>query len=155
FVIYLVWGKWQKLIKIEPWFGPYPFMPSFFISYEDSRFHAIAAGSGEELLICLHGFGESAAGFERLARTLGHVFTIVALDLPLHGQTEWKQQRPFAPQDLEAVLRLVLDRYGQRVFSLMGYSMGGRAALCAVQQMAARIKRLYLLAADGLKNNPW
>lgn len=130
-------------------------MPSFFLSYANSRFHGISEGHGEELLICLHGFGENAESFSKVRHTLGQLFTIVALDLPLHGKTEWRENRQFTPDDLQAVIKLVLEQQSQRTFSLMGYSMGARAALCVIPAFAGQVERLYLLAPDGLKNNPW
>lgn len=130
-------------------------MPSFFLTYGNSLIHGTCEGGGEELLICLHGFGEQAVGFGRLSRTLGSLFTLVALDLPLHGQTVWNEGRAFTKEDMGAIIQLVLERQQHQTFSLMGYSMGGRVALCVLQDMASRINRFYLLAPDGLKNNPW
>ncbi|TWV99261.1 alpha/beta fold hydrolase [Chitinophaga pinensis] len=130
-------------------------MSSFFLPYLKSRFHTISDGTGEELLICLHGFGENAETFSRLHYSLGGYFTIVSLDLPLHGKTEWKEERPFSMEDLKAVILLILQHYRFKTFSLMGYSMGGRVSLCVVQLLAERIDRLYLLAPDGLKDNRW
>ncbi|MBW8686396.1 alpha/beta fold hydrolase [Chitinophaga rhizophila] len=130
-------------------------MSSFFLPYLKSHFHTIRHGTGEELLICLHGFGENATSFSRLQHSLGVHFTIVSLDLPLHGQTEWREERPFTMEDLKAVILLMLQHYHFKTFSLAGYSMGGRVSLCVVQQLAERIDRLYLLAPDGLKDNRW
>ncbi|MCF6402178.1 alpha/beta hydrolase [Chitinophaga filiformis] len=130
-------------------------MSSFFFPYRKSHFHTISDGTGEELLICLHGFGENASSFSRLHYTLGQHFTIVALDMPLHGLTEWKEERAFEPEDLKAVILLILEHYGFSTFSLMGYSMGGRVSLCIVELLAEKIDRLYLLAPDGLKDNSW
>jgi pimeloyl-ACP methyl ester carboxylesterase len=130
-------------------------MPSFFLTYGNSLIHGTCEGGGEELLICLHGFGEQAQGFGRLTSTLGEIFTLVALDLPMHGQTTWNENRAFTKEDMEAIIRLVLERQQHKSFSLMGYSMGGRVALCVLQDMASQIQRLYLLAPDGLRNNPW
>ncbi|HVI44520.1 MAG TPA: alpha/beta hydrolase [Chitinophaga sp.] len=130
-------------------------MLDFYVPYLKSRFHGCTAGSGEQLLICLHGFGESAVYFTPLAEGLGDMFTIVALDMPLHGCTEWHEDRPFEKDDLVAVVELALQQYGHKRFSLLGYSMGGRLALCLVQRMADRIDNLIMLAADGLRNNPW
>lgn len=130
-------------------------MPSFFIPYENSIFHAIREGEGEELLICLHGFGEQAAGFGRLTRILGKRFTLVAIDLPLHGQTKWNEDRAFTKEDMWALIGSIQEGERKERFSLMGYSMGGRVALCILEGMAAKINNLYLLAADGLRNNPW
>lgn len=130
-------------------------MSSFFLPYLKSRFHIIKSGTGEELLICLHGFGENAESYSRLHDTLGTHYTIVSLDLPLHGQTEWEEERAFAMEDLKEVILLILQHYRFKTFSLMGYSMGGRLSLCVVQLLAERIDRLYLLAPDGLKDNRW
>lgn len=130
-------------------------MSSFFLTYANSRFHAISEGHGEELLICLHGFGENANSFSKVRHTLGQMFTIVALDMPMHGKTEWKENRQFTPEDLQHIIRLLLEQQGQHTFSLMGYSMGARAALCTIPAFASQVERLYLLAPDGLRNNPW
>lgn len=128
---------------------------TFYLPYLKSRFHGSHSGTGGQLLICLHGFGESAAHFGPLTEGLGDTFTIVALDMPLHGQTDWQEGRPFEKADLEAIVLEVLRIHGKERFSLLGYSMGGRLSLCLVEKMAGRIDHLIMLAADGLRNNPW
>lgn len=130
-------------------------MSDFYLSYLKSQFHGTCEGTGEALLICLHGFGESAAHFQPLTATLGQRFTIVALDMPLHGSTKWREERAFEKEDLAAIVLLVLQQQGKDRFSLMGYSMGGRLSLCLVERLASKIDYLVLAAADGLRNNPW
>jgi pimeloyl-ACP methyl ester carboxylesterase len=130
-------------------------MQSFYLPYENSRIHGAIAGKGKDLLICLHGFGESTLPFSRLVPTLGEIFTIVALDLPLHGKTQWQENRPFEKEDLRAIISLLLQAQKKSGFSLLGYSMGGRLALCLTEMMAPQIRELILLAADGLRDNPW
>jgi len=130
-------------------------MPAFYLTYGQSRFHGICEGSGGKLLICLHGFGESALHFKCLAPALGDDYTIIALDMPLHGKTEWKEGRDFTKDDLPALITQLLEQHGRQRFSLMGYSMGGRLALCVIEKMATQVDELILLAPDGLKNNPW
>jgi pimeloyl-ACP methyl ester carboxylesterase len=130
-------------------------MPAFYLTYGQSRFHGISEGSGQQLLICLHGFGESALHFKCLAPALGDIYTIIALDMPLHGKTEWNEGRDFSKDDLPALITQLLQLHDRQQFSLMGYSMGGRLALCVIEKMGAQVKELILLAPDGLKNNPW
>lgn len=130
-------------------------MSSFFIPYGQSEFHAVTIGSGEALLICLHGFGESADHFECLNEALGNIYTIVSLNMPFHGKTDWKEAEDFDKEGLKTVIEKILSLTGKQKFSLMGYSMGGRLALCIVEKMASRINELVLAAPDGLKNNPW
>ncbi|WP_291910749.1 alpha/beta hydrolase [Chitinophaga sp. CB10] len=130
-------------------------MPEFYLPYKKSRLHGIREGNGNQLLICLHGFGESAAHFRPLVAELSEAFTIIGLDMPLHGKTEWQENRGFEKSDLTAVISILMEQHGFQRFSLLGYSMGGRLALCAVETMAAKLDRLIMVAGDGLRNNPW
>ncbi|HEY0272754.1 MAG TPA: alpha/beta fold hydrolase [Chitinophaga sp.] len=127
----------------------------FQLTYGPHDFHGIRAGHGPALLVCLHGFGESAAHFLPLAEGLGRRFTLVALDMPLHGRTVWNGEAPMRKEDLQHILGLLLQQEGFTRFTLLGYSMGGRLALCAVESMAAQLDALVLLAPDGLFANPW
>ncbi|MGE7773538.1 alpha/beta fold hydrolase [Chitinophaga sp. NPDC101104] len=127
----------------------------FNLTYLDSTFTGIKTGDGPDLLICFHGFGESASHFRCMEAGLGNIFTIVALDMPFHGNTVWKEGRPMEKRDLVALTEKILERTGKQTFSLLGYSMGGRLALCIVERLADRIRHLILAAPDGLKNNPW
>lgn len=127
----------------------------FFLSYEQSEFSGHVTGSGSELLICFHGFGEQASHFRCMDAGLGNIFTIIALDMPFHGNTTWRENRPLEKADLVAVTEKILEKFGKQTFSLMGYSMGGRLSLCIVEKLASQVKHLILVAPDGLKNNRW
>ncbi|MGX5819960.1 alpha/beta fold hydrolase [Chitinophaga lutea] len=123
--------------------------------YERSEFSGFMTGRGNDLLICFHGFGEKASHFSCMEAGLGNLFTIIALDMPFHGSTVWREERPMEPRDLTGLLEKIMERFGKQTFSLMGYSMGGRLALCVIEKMADRVKHLIMVAPDGLKNNPW
>ncbi len=127
----------------------------FLLSYQQSEFSGSVTGKGDELLLCFHGFGERASHFRCMEAGLGNIFTIVALDMPFHGNTAWRENRPLEKTDLAALTEKILEKFGKQTFSLMGYSMGGRLALCVTEQLASRVKHLILVAPDGLKNNPW
>src|SRR6267142_2769 len=133
-------------------------MSEHFIAFRSSSFHYSFWGSGERILFAFHGYGESAATFEFLAETLGRDFTIIALDMPFHGQTEWKEEGLFFdPQDLLSVMEGIAAGLPGREegWWLLGYSMGGRIALQVLELVPARVRRLVMLAPDGLFVNPW
>lgn len=113
-------------------------------------------GKGVHLLFCLHGYGERGEDFQALAAALGSRFTIICPDLPLHGQTHW-MATSFEPPDLHLVFSEIASTEGLifKPFILAGYSMGGRLALAYAAQYPEQIKGLILIAADGLKQNPW
>jgi pimeloyl-ACP methyl ester carboxylesterase len=129
-----------------------------FISFRASRFRYFSQGAGGHLLFAFHGYGESAESFAFLAETLPPGMTLVAIDLPFHGGTEWREKSLLLePADLLGLLGEIAaslaDRSGK--WSLFGYSMGGRIALQLLQLAPERIDRMVLRAPDGLKVNPW
>jgi pimeloyl-ACP methyl ester carboxylesterase len=126
------------------------------ITHASSSIHYLCGGKGAELLVCLHGFGESAYSYAFLEKHLGDQYTLLAIDLPLHGYTNWPETQLFTPADLTAIIEKILQQESNPpTFTLMGYSMGGRVSLQLLEQMPQRINRLVLLAPDGLKLNSW
>jgi pimeloyl-ACP methyl ester carboxylesterase len=109
------------------------------------------------LLFAFHGYGESAESFGFLEAALGGDFTIVAIDLPFHGATEWKEGLYLAPEDLLAVMSSIAAGLAGKedAWWLMGYSMGGRVALQLLELAPSRLRRMVLLATDGLQMNFW
>jgi pimeloyl-ACP methyl ester carboxylesterase len=133
-------------------------MSGHFIAFRSSRFHYFTWGEGVQVLFAFHGYGESGESFAFLAEALGRDFTIVALDMPFHGQTEWNEKELFLdPEDLRALMMEITLGLPEREVGwwLMGYSMGGRVALQLLELEHARVERLVLLAPDGLIVNPW
>jgi len=128
-----------------------------FISFRSSRLHYSCRGTGARILFAFHGYGESGSSFDFLEEALGRDFTIVAIDLPFHGATEWTERLFFAPEDLLAVMTEIAGSLGEKEegWWLMGYSMGGRVALQLLQLAPTKIRWLVLLATDGLQMNFW
>ncbi|MBX3254856.1 MAG: alpha/beta hydrolase [Chitinophagaceae bacterium] len=129
-------------------------MQSLFVTYKHSRIHYIRVDGGSELLVCLHGFGETAESFWPLIQALKNKYTIVAIDMPFHGKSVWNEGLNVTTRDLLAIIGSI-PVLQQKKFSLMGYSMGGRVALYLYQHVPQKIKQLILLATDGLKINGW
>ena len=128
-------------------------MTSRYLDFHGHRFHYRVIGQGPRVTVCFHGFGEQARSFETLSEACpGH--TLVALDLPFHGETEWKEGLPFRPADLEELLSQIPETAADRI-GLLGYSMGGRIAMALLEKCPERVDHLLLLAPDGLKVNPW
>jgi len=132
-----------------------PELPDFFLTIKNSSIHFIRFGSGERLLLCFHGFGEEAAKFKVLEPSLGKRYTIIAIDLPFHGETVWHQGDFFLKEDLKELIKEILKKGNKERFSLIGYSLGGKIALATVEFFASQIDEVILLAPDGVKINAW
>lgn len=127
------------------------------------------------MLFAFHGYGESASSFAFLGEALDTDHTLIAIDLPFHGQTEWREGLSFTPWQLYEIMEAIVARHHQAgadptsslgpytadptsapgPWGLLGYSMGGRIALQLAENHPDSIDKLVLLAPDGLKVNSW
>jgi pimeloyl-ACP methyl ester carboxylesterase len=128
-------------------------LTSHFLQFRKSRIHYRVSGSGPLVTICLHGFGEFARTFDPVAADLPR-HTLVAIDLPWHGETDWQEGLDMAVADLLEMIMQIPEVGGKR-FGLMGYSMGGRISLALLEAFPAHIRHLVLIAPDGLTVNNW
>jgi pimeloyl-ACP methyl ester carboxylesterase len=134
-------------------------MRSQIIPYKSSFINIYFFGEGVSWLFCFHGFGETGKSFEVLENILGNSYTLAAIDLPFHGNTEWNDGVLFTPEDLLNIINLIEKNNNQinaesKLF-LLGFSLGGRVALHLLQTIPSRFERVVLLAPDGLHVNFW
>jgi pimeloyl-ACP methyl ester carboxylesterase len=132
-------------------------MQSHYITHRNSTIHYRQFGSGSKLLFCFHGYGRESYTFSFLEMALGRQYTIVAIDIPFHGLTEWNDELIFQPEYLTHFVQQIAASAGKAnsKFSLLGFSMGGRIALYLTQIMADKVEKLILLAPDGVNFNFW
>ncbi len=123
------------------------------ILYKNSSIQYFRFPGGPEPLLCFHGYGEHALTFAPLADQLSGQYSVIAINLPWHGDTDWKEGLNFDITDLIAIIDLIPGI--QPTFSVGGYSMGGRVTLHLYQHLHQRINKLLLIAPDGLKMNGW
>ncbi|MBK7944182.1 MAG: alpha/beta fold hydrolase [Flavobacteriales bacterium] len=115
-------------------------------------------GNGPMPVLAFHGFGRTGSDFRILEGPLGDRCTIHAFDLHFHGDSPGYPHRadePFTPKELAVFFSAFLAEKGIERTIVMGYSLGGRIALCLAEQMPERFSRLILAAPDGLKTRPW
>jgi pimeloyl-ACP methyl ester carboxylesterase len=124
------------------------------LSYRNSTIGYYKFGSGPKSVVCFHGYGEEAAIFGFLAKYGGNEYTFYSVDLPFHGQTEWKDGLIFTPTDLQQIVEQIIGNQ-QSKLTLLGFSLGARIALSLYQTIPEKIEKIILLAPDGLKVNSW
>ena len=112
-------------------------------------------GHGPAVLLAFHGFGQSSQVFTPLGDSLGHQFTIFAIDLFFHGDSQFVGNRPLTQTDWQKLMAAFLQTYHIDRFSLLGFSLGGRFALATIDAFADRLDQLILLAPDGITRNLW
>ena len=94
-------------------------------------------------LVLLHGWGLNGAVFETLAQRLEAGFEVQCLDLPGHGRSS--ADVAVLEQGIDA-LAAVLAAQTAAPLQLLGWSLGGMAALALAAQAPQRVTRLTLVA---------
>ena len=117
------------------------------------RCHVRVHGEGEPLLM-LHGFSGDSTTWDAFRANIGSGFRLIAPDLLGHGKSA-------APADSEryrmseaaADMIALLDLLGSDRAHLLGYSMGGRLALCLALRYPSRFNSLIMESASpGMAN---
>ena len=125
---------------------------SGYITFGSKRFHFLRFGNGKKLIITFHGYGNDASIFAIFHSYLPD-HTIISVDLPYHGGSEWTEEKQLEKADLiELVQELMKETNVERV-NLAGYSIGARACLCITELMPEHIDKILLIAPDGLVPN--
>ena len=132
-------------------------MQSAFIPFRSSQIHYSFSGTGNKLLLCLHGYGETEHSFRFLEPRLPADYCMIAVDLPFHGKTKWNEGSDCTIPDLLMIIDAIRSASapGAASITLLGFSMGGRLALALLQAIPASIEKVVLLAPDGLRVNFW
>lgn len=114
-------------------------------------------GTGTRYLLAFHGFADSGVLFANL-NSLQADYTIIAFDLPFHGETEWLYKE-FTPQQIKTNIDAVLEAEKIDRFSMICHSMGGRVVLALSESYVAQLEGLIMLAPAGfqgaLSDNKW
>jgi 2-succinyl-6-hydroxy-2,4-cyclohexadiene-1-carboxylate synthase len=108
----------------------------------------IGVGCGHDLvviaptLVFLHGFTHTGASWDAVSGALPETYRPLAPDIRGHGAAS-----ELEPVDLEHVIGDV-SRLAPDMFTLVGYSMGGRIALHVALALGARVRLLVLIGAS-------
>jgi len=124
------------------------------LPYKSSIIAYYTYGTGPDVVFCFHGYGLDGSSFDVLEAILGKQYTLICIDLPCHGATDWKEGLAFTTQDLIKIMTQ-LNFNPTESFSLLGYSMGGRVVLQVLEDYPTIIKQVALVATDGLRFNGW
>ena len=106
-------------------------------------------GRDKPLLIALPGFGYDGAHALPMVGVLTQQYTLVSIDLPFHGQTEWEGNH-FTPEGMIQLIRDVAKNYQVDRLTLMGHSLGGRIITCIASALGELAEELILLGPAGI-----
>jgi pimeloyl-ACP methyl ester carboxylesterase len=132
-------------------------MTQHYFDHPEVKLHYYKFGSGEQKMLCFHGFGMHGKQFRALGPVLGEKYTFYSFDLFFHKETK------LADQSLQVIKKGISKNAFARIiedfcayeqigsFSVIGYSMGSHYATVIVEQLGSRVNE-YIVAAPASIN---
>jgi len=116
------------------------------LSYDGVKIFYLAEGSGEEVIILIHGLGENHETWKEQIPFLKNLdFKVLALDLRGHGSSEIPKKKIEMEDFAEDVLA-VLKNEGVEKVNCIGYSMGALVVLETYKKRPDIFKKIVLEA---------
>ncbi|PPA71753.1 2-succinyl-6-hydroxy-2,4-cyclohexadiene-1-carboxylate synthase [Jeotgalibacillus proteolyticus] len=113
-----------------------------------ASYHLESKGKGEPILF-LHGFTGSGETWKEAVKGLEEEASIILLDLPGHGKTVLPEMPSrYSMEEACRDLAKILDSLKLEKVNVVGYSMGGRAALSFACLYPNRVNKLVLESAS-------
>ena len=105
---------------------------------------ALVWGAGEPELVFLHGGAQNAHTWDTVALALGR--SLVAIDLPGHGHSDWRPARDYAPHLLADDVAHAIGSLAPAASTLIGMSLGGLTAVAPPAAPPPLARRIAVLA---------
>lgn len=109
-----------------------------------SRLFYRKAGTGDQLLVLLHGWPQTSYCWRHVMQPLAEHYTVVAPDLPGYGRSS-RSNAGYDKRSVAAELAWLVEALGYRVASIIGHDRGARVAHRWAIDHAPVVDRLVLL----------
>jgi 2-succinyl-6-hydroxy-2,4-cyclohexadiene-1-carboxylate synthase len=109
--------------------------------------------SSKDFIFLIHGFMGSTSDWQNTAAGLDDQYNIIALDLAGHGKSDTPSDVKYYSADaITEQISESINSFSKHKVVVLGYSMGGRAALTFAVNNPDRVKGLILeSASEGIK----
>ena len=97
------------------------------------------------VLLLLHGFTGHARMWDSFAQAMSERCRVIALDQRGHGESQWSPADAYAPTELALDIQTFVRALGLTSFSLVGLSMGGRAAMLYASHRPTELEKLVIV----------
>ncbi|MCC7363178.1 MAG: alpha/beta hydrolase [Dehalococcoidia bacterium] len=96
-------------------------------------------------IVLLHGGGQNARTWGRVATRLGHEYRLLALDARGHGDSDWDPAGQYSGQRHREDVRELVTGLGLDDFVLVGMSMGGMTSLSYASTYGESLRGLVVV----------
>jgi pimeloyl-ACP methyl ester carboxylesterase len=107
------------------------------------RVSAVVWGNGEPELVLIHGGAQNAHTWDSFAMAIGR--PVIAIDLPGHGHSDWREDRDYSPQANARALGEVVAAAAPRAVAVVGMSLGGLSTIHLAATRPELVRRAVIV----------
>jgi pimeloyl-ACP methyl ester carboxylesterase len=112
----------------------------------------IVWGDSAPELVFLHGGGQNAHTWDTVVLAMGRA--ALAIDLPGHGRSSWRDDRNYGPWANAEAVEIVLDRLGVHPQGVVGMSLGGATTMRLAAIRPDLVPRAVIVDVTPQVNDP-
>ncbi|MEO6124707.1 MAG: alpha/beta hydrolase [Ilumatobacteraceae bacterium] len=109
----------------------------------DRSVSALVWGEGPPTLVFIHGGAQNAHTWDTVALALG--VALVAVDLPGHGHSGWRDDGAYTPANLAADVAEVIRALAPDATAVIGMSLGGMTSIELASRHPELVRQLMLV----------
>jgi pimeloyl-ACP methyl ester carboxylesterase len=110
---------------------------------DDRAVSALKWGTGDPCMVFVHGSGQNAHTWDTVALALG--LPVLAIDLPGHGHSSWRDDATYSPQGMAEDLAVVVREHAPHAKAIVGMSLGGLTCLALANAQPDLVAHLVLV----------
>jgi pimeloyl-ACP methyl ester carboxylesterase len=126
-----------------PWEGPPPVTRTAVDVGGGRKVSALRWGTSEPELVLLHGGAQNAHTWDTVALALRR--PLVAVDLPGHGHSDWRDDHEYWPPALADDVAVAVGALAPNARAVVGMSLGGLTAFSLTQRHPELVRRLVIV----------
>lgn len=124
--------------------SPLPQVQRITTALSDGRtISALKWGAEEPRLVLVHGSGQNAHTWDTVALALNT--SLIAIDLPGHGHSSWRDDATYSPQGMADDLAMVIKQHAPNAAAVVGMSLGGLTCLALAHTYPELVPHLVLV----------
>lgn len=124
--------------------SPQPQVTRVVTTLEDGRHvSALRWGSAAPRAVFVHGSAQNAHTWDTVCLALGE--PILAVDLPGHGHSSWRDDGDYTPRALAFDIATIIEQMAPRAEVVCGMSLGGLTTLALAYQRPDLVSRLMMV----------